>query len=404
MKSKLRTVWHISQFFWPPRGGQEYLILQMCSAAAEAGRWSVIVQPLNISLLRPSSYFGFALPPRTILLLIPTLSPIFGLLRRITKVLPEQFQFSRQLASDLSWRSFNWSLLVLNVMTRWWSAEKITIVHYHFHQPYFRNPNTIVFSHGVEWRRPPISPLDRQRLASLPTVVNDPYVKIILANDKDYIDEAKLVSSDVSINQKLMLIQNPVDTERFKTEAQSSIEKLSLRKIVMVRNVRPDRGIFQGIQAFLMFRSNPDFSDWSMDIYGAYSADDPYFLDCINLAGDQFEKSIRFHGNVRNSEVPLILSLSTVALVPSLELEGSSLAALEAMAAGVPCISTPIGGLKDLPTYKSRSTQGVDIGIALTAVVANFDLVRTEQLNITRRDYSLTSWKNTFLNTLSLCD
>lgn len=378
--------------------------MQMCHSAAEVGRWSIIVQPFNISLLRPSSYFGLALPPRTILLPIPTLSPFLGLLRRLTKRLPEQFQFSSQLASDLSWRSFNWSLRILNLITRWWISKRITIVHYHFHQPYFRNPNTIVFSHGVEWRRPPISSLDRQREASLQTVVNDPYVQMILANDKDYINEAKLVSSNLSTSQKLVLILNPVDTERFKPVTQSSSEKLALRKVVMIRNVRPDRGIIQGIQAFLQFRSNPDFCDWSMDIYGTYDAADPYFLDCAKLAGGQFEKSIRFHGSVRNSEVPKILSLSTLALVPSLELEGTSLAALEAMAAGVPCISTPIGGLRDLPTYKSRSTLGVDIGIALSAVVADFDAVRAEQLNITQRDYSLIAWKTAFLNALSQCN
>jgi len=299
-----------------------------------------------------------------------------------------------QWASDLSWRSFNWSLRAFRPLIGWWCRSGTVVVHYHLHQPYFRSPSTVVFSHGVEWRRPPVTALDKLRANSLSTVVRDPSVVMILGNDRDYIDEATRASDTFSA-QKLRLLPNPVDTARFRSDGASASDQHSHRTIVMMRNVRRDRGILEGIQAFLQFRASADYQDWQLHIYGAFSPDDEYYKLCA-AAALVAGSAVQFYGHASNDLVPSILSRSSMALVPSQELEGTSLAALEAMAAGVPCVSTPIGGLKDIPSYKSTTIRPVDIAEALTHVSANYARIRSEQTLETQEHFSLPAWKLQF--------
>lgn len=390
-----RVVWHVTRFLWPPMGGQEYLIMQMCQAVAERGSRSIVLQPLTLGLLRPSNYRGRPWPPRTLLLPIPTVAPLVSLLQRLSSQLPERFRLTTEWASDCSWRAFNWSLRALRPLLRWWCRSATVVVHYHLHQPYFGGRRTVVFSHGVEWRRPPVTALDRLRAGSLGAVVRDPEVVLILANDRDYIDEAVRASDASLVAQKIRLLANPVDTARFRPDQASLHHQYSNRRLVMIRNVRRDRGIIEGIEAFLMFRSSAGHADWKLDIYGAFSPDDEYYKRCTAAAAVA-GSAIRFHGNVANDHVPMILSQSSIAIVPSQELEGTSLAALEAMASGVPCVSTPVGGLRDIPTHKSASRQPADIAQALVHVSANYEAVRREQIVETQRHHSLTAWKSSF--------
>jgi glycosyltransferase involved in cell wall biosynthesis len=390
-----RVVWHVTQFLWPPMGGQEYLIMQMCQAVAERGSRSVVLQPLTLRLLMPSTYRGRPWPPRTLLLPIPTLAPLITLLQRLSCNLPGKFRLTSQWASDFGWRAFNWSLRVFHPLLRWWCRSGTVVVHYHLHQPHFSSTSTVVFSHGVEWRRPPITALDRLRAGSLSAVMRDPKVVLVLANDRDYIDEAVRVSGASLVTQKLHLLANPVDTARFRPNGSTASQQYSHRRLVMIRNVRRDRGILEGVEAFLLFRAIGGHSEWQLDVYGAFSSDDEYFRRCAAAAADA-GSAVRFHGNVPNDLVPGILSRSSIALVPSQELEGTSLAALEAMASGVPCVSTPIGGLRDIPTYKSTSVEPIDIAQALMRVSANYENIRSEQTLETQRHFSLTAWKSSF--------
>jgi glycosyltransferase involved in cell wall biosynthesis len=390
-----RVVWHVTQFFWPPMGGQEYLITQMCKAAAEHGSRSVVLQPLTLRLLMPTTYSRRSWPPRTLILPVPTLAPFVALFKRLSVILPSRLRLTSQWTSDFGWRAFNWSLRVFHPVLWLWSRNGTVIVHYHLHQPYFSNSRTIVFSHGVEWRRPPITALDRLRAGSLGRVVRDSKVTLILANDRDYIDEAMGAAGVSSAMQKLHMLANPVDTVRFRPGGATASQQYSHRRLVMIRNVRRDRGILEGIQAFMSFRAQGRHSDWQLDIYGAFSSSDEYFRQCA-AASASAGSAVRFHGNVPNDLVPQILARSSIALVPSQALEGTSLAALEAMASGVPCVSTPIGGLRDIPTYKSRSVEPSAIAEALEHVSANYERVRNEQILQTRQRFSLEAWKVSF--------
>jgi glycosyltransferase involved in cell wall biosynthesis len=374
--------------------------MQMCQAVAEHGSRSVVLQPFSLRLLRPSTYRGRPWPSRTLLLPIPTLAPLITLLVRLSHRLPTRIRLRRQWANDLGWRSFNWSLRAFHPILRWWCRSATVVVHYHLHQPYFRCPNTVVFSHGVEWQRPPMTVLDTLRAESLVAVVNDSHVGLILANDRDYLNEAARTSTTELILQKLRLLANPVDTKRFEPGGATAEQQCAHRTVVMVRNVRRDRGILEGIKAFLLFRASKGYSDWKLNVYGAFSREDDYFKLCLSAARTAGD-AITFHGNVSNDLVPGVLRGSSIALVPSQDLEGTSLAALEAMASGVPCVSTPIGGLKDLPTVKSNSIEPIDIAHALIHVGSNYERVRCEQISETHQHFSLEAWKSKFCDALS---
>jgi glycosyltransferase involved in cell wall biosynthesis len=98
-----------------------------------------------------------------------------------------------------------------------------------------------------------------------------------------------------------------------------------------------------------------------------------------------------------NNFIPDILSKSTLSLIPSQDLEGTSLSALEAMASGVVCISTTVGGLRDLPTYKSSTVRPNDIASAMFSACKDYETIRSYQMNECFKNYDLQKWKHNIM-------
>jgi glycosyltransferase involved in cell wall biosynthesis len=60
------------------------------------------------------------------------------------------------------------------------------------------------------------------------------------------------------------------------------------------------------------------------------------------------EANVRFHGFVSEEQLPLVYRAANLTVVPTLALEGFGLVAAESLAAGTPCIVTPVGGLPEV--------------------------------------------------------
>ena len=58
--------------------------------------------------------------------------------------------------------------------------------------------------------------------------------------------------------------------------------------------------------------------------------------------------NVRFLGFVADDDLPLVYRAADIAIMPSRELEGFGLTAVEALAAGTPVLVTPVGGLPEV--------------------------------------------------------
>jgi len=75
------------------------------------------------------------------------------------------------------------------------------------------------------------------------------------------------------------------------------------------------------------------------------------------------------------------------------------LSALESMACRTPVVSTKVGGLKDLPSFKSDVNE-FDLSKSMNYVEENWQLESKRQFNETREKFNLINWKNAWLNVL----
>jgi glycosyltransferase involved in cell wall biosynthesis len=400
MNFRRRQIWHITQHFWPPVGGQEQLILKMCNLAASLGYISIIIQPLNISFFKRSSYINYKIPTRTFLVPLPTYSLLISIINKIISILDINLSQIGNNSNILSIKAFNTSLKLFSYFINQPNFNKITFIHYHYHQPFFRVKKTIIFSHGVEWQRPPVSSIDVYKSNFLKNVISDKFVSHIIANDKDYIAECKKLGIH-GHEHKLFYLPNPVDVNNFNGIFLKAEDQLANRKIVMIRNIRPDRGILEGILSFIDFVSNSKYTSWELHIYGNYSAHDAYFKKCQIASGFAFNKCIFFHGPINHNLVSSIFKQSSISLVPSQSLEGTSLSALESMSAGVPCVSTSVGGLSDLPTFKSKSLSHLDIAISIASLLDDYEEIRKYQMLKTQEYFSLNKWENSLIKFFS---
>lgn len=396
----MSVVFHVSQFFQPAIGGQEKIVNLMCEIHSKSNGWSIVLQPLSPKLLVSLFKKDLKLPRRTLVIPIPIAGTLIKAIDRIWFMLTKSKIHSESFAREVDWISFNWSLKIIRPLFRLINSviDSKFVIHYHYHQPAFSIKNTIIFSHGVEWMRPPTSSLDKIRVKYIKKVISDNNVDLIIANDRDYIEELCQVNKDAI--KKIEYIPNPVNTAIFAPKKNAD-EQLKNKNIVIIRNVRRDRGILEGINAFKKFVQDSECFDWTLNVYGFFNPSDQYYIECLRSAESDDRIKIKMHGHLKSELVGFILHSSTLSLVPSQGLEGTSLTALESMATGVPCISTPVGGLLDIPTFKSETLSSDSIADAINNVLKNYKKIREHQKEQTVKNYSLIDWEKKINNVFS---
>lgn len=109
--------------------------------------------------------------------------------------------------------------------------------------------------------------------------------------------------------------------------------------IVFVGRLAPEKGLDVAIRAVALTRS---------EVHLVVAGDGPDAAASRELADRCAPGRVTFLGRLTGSEVASLLRGSTAVVVPSLWLENQPLAVLEAYAAGVPVIATPLGGLAEI--------------------------------------------------------
>tara|TARA_Y100000741_G_scaffold363346_1_gene351378 strand:- start:1343 stop:2038 length:696 start_codon:yes stop_codon:yes gene_type:complete len=104
----------------------------------------------------------------------------------------------------------------------------------------------------------------------------------------------------------------------------------------------------KGFQKAIMALSQIEDMDLELGIVGTGS-----YLDELKILAKKLkvEDKVIFHGRVSDEDLSRIYSEADIYLIPTMRYEGLPLALLEAMAHGIPTISSKIGGNSDVITH-----------------------------------------------------
>ena len=114
-------------------------------------------------------------------------------------------------------------------------------------------------------------------------------------------------------------------------------------RFVMVSRLADEKGCRESIAAFAEVAANS--RDASLDIYG----DGPALSELVRLVeAHQLADRVTFHGHVDSATLATTLPRYDVFIQHSLHREGSPVSIAEAMACGLPVVTTSVGGNVDL--------------------------------------------------------
>ena len=134
-----------------------------------------------------------------------------------------------------------------------------------------------------------------------------------------------------------IVIPNFVDLERFRFRQRIKLEP----KVLVTRNLEPLYNIKMALEAFAIVQKK--YSHAHLDVVGGGS-EEKALRDWVQRQG---LKGIDFRGAVPNEEIPGFLEDADILLNPA-NADNMPINLLEAFAAGVPVVTTNVGGIPDL--------------------------------------------------------
>ena len=176
------------------------------------------------------------------------------------------------------------------------------------------------------------------------------HAKIICSTSNVMANQVRKVMNDNSMN--IEVTPFGVDISKYKVKKYDKEYKDNTVKIGIVKTISEKYGIKYLIEAMKILKeklssleSNNNF-DFKLYIYGD-GDEKSQMIELTNNLG--LNKNIEFMGVVPNSEVPNILSKLDIFVLSSiLDSESFGVAAVEAMAAGLPVVATDVDGFKEV--------------------------------------------------------
>lgn len=355
------NITHVTMHFFPIHGGQEIYIATLNSILRNAGIEVSVIQPSRPKNENKPNYVHY----------VPRLR-----LSRLMK--------------GIDWLWFN---LMLIKKKSFLEKQDILISHYPFHYPAVRwHKNVIVVSHGLYWSEPPRLIFDKYKKYS--AFMAKKKKVLIVSNDTCFLRSIGIEAKEgeqyfSEISKNVWFIPNCVDTNKF------CFKNTQRKNIILVpRNIRKSRGIHLAIEAFRLFSQNN--RDFTMKIVGRPLSGE-YYDYCSRLIRSYFlENSIHFLGNISNDNLIDIYNEAKITLIPTIDFEGTSLSALESMACKTPVVSTRVGGLLDLPTWKvGKSPEEVSNG--LESILSVWKEESEKQYYYTTNTFNLDNWGNAWM-------
>lgn len=272
----------------------------------------------------------------------------------------------------------------------------VLVAHYaNYHEPIAWHPRTVLISHGVWWDDRPGAVRSRLKRAltrrayrrSAAVVGNDTF----FFREMGVAAEPGLALPHAEVEPGRWFVPNGVDTARF---CPGAVAAGGATPVILVpRNLYRNRGVHLAIEAMALL---PPSLGAVMDIVGADGQPD-YAAWCRRLTEEKgLSGAIGFAGPTEWAEMPAVYRAAAVTLIPTVCGEGTSLAALESMACGTPCVGTRVAGLCDLPLVHAEPNPESIAHALERALGCREDLAR-QQREAVLRDYTLARWAESWV-------
>lgn len=168
----------------------------------------------------------------------------------------------------------------------------------------------------------------------------------------DYIRERV---STIQPSNKIQTIYNGIDLEKFTLKKKFSVSRKSVDfseedfVIVYSGRINNEKGISELIDAMILLKETPKIK---LMILGSSFFDntksEDAFIQLLRNKAKEIEKQIVFTGFIPYNQVPDYLQLGNIAVLPSMWDEPFGLTIVEAMAVGLPLITTRSGGIPEI--------------------------------------------------------
>ncbi len=156
-------------------------------------------------------------------------------------------------------------------------------------------------------------------------------------------------------DNKIQTLYNGIDTKAFSSRKDKNTSRsevgLSEEDFVIVYSgrVNKDKGVSELIDALLKLQNKPKIKLMIIgSTFFANATNEDEFVRSLKEKAKKIEDRIVFTGFVPYSQMPSYLNLANIAVLPSMWEEPFGLTIVEAMAAGLPLITTRSGGIPEI--------------------------------------------------------
>lgn len=293
---------------------------------------------------------------------------------------------------EFDWYFFNLNLRYRSDLIR---SFDLVISHYAFHYPALNAAkHLVVLSHGVEWDSKRRSILDRIRYERSQQSLGR---TVVVANDSNYlhalgIDVDPWKSFFAEVRPNVFFIPNCVAYPANNPDVPA--RSLDVMRILVPRQVTFNRGIHLAVSAVKMLKEQGHRV--RLSIVGrlgdaGYVNNLRRFIEASNMSED-----VEFMGHVDHKFMNDLYYQHNITVIPSIDREGTSLAALESMVRGTPVVSTMVGGLRDLPSEKGDATPESLVN-AILRVWERWDEFALRQQQLVRGTFNMDNFERSWL-------
>ena len=161
--------------------------------------------------------------------------------------------------------------------------------------------------------------------------------------------ESKKILATLVPEGKIELFPNPVVVDDFKMGDKSYKNELNIPKegkiVLFLSRLIKEKGVYDLIESI------PEIIQRNENVYFVFAGEGPDRIQMENTCKMKgIEKQVRFTGHIPYKDVIRAFSSADIFVLPTYFPEGMPMAILQALAAGLPIISTPISSIPDIVT------------------------------------------------------